>query len=221
MSNLGPSQGRNRSKILLPIVTRSVSKGTGCHLLHPSLTLRVTMAVCRRKTPRATSKLAIRVTTGAEKCGLDSWAEPCGAKERRRKARLSLGTKPRANNTFSQGRSTKRGNGPLLRQLVLERQTRLLTIVKRYVESRLPWVRGYRSERLTLSPVINRAFMSATGRAGLKIAAKMRAHAQATSDVYGEYSAAQPSTLQKGPERASLIMHSPLGYPNPEGGVEK
>ena len=40
------------------IVTRSVSEGTGCDRVRPSLTLRVTMSICRRKAPRATSKLA-------------------------------------------------------------------------------------------------------------------------------------------------------------------
>ena len=36
------------------IVTRSVSEGTGRDLACPSLTLRVTMVICRRKSPRAT-----------------------------------------------------------------------------------------------------------------------------------------------------------------------
>ena len=41
--------------------TRSVSEGTGCDRVRPSLTLRVKMSICRQETPRATSKLAFRV----------------------------------------------------------------------------------------------------------------------------------------------------------------
>ena len=49
-------------EVALPVrramVTRSVSEGTGCGRARPSLTPRVTMSVCRRKAPRATSKTA-------------------------------------------------------------------------------------------------------------------------------------------------------------------
>ena len=81
------------------------------------------------------------------------------------------------------------------------------------------WLESIGLSNQPSNAVINRAFPSATGHAGFEIATKPRAHAPAAGDAYGEYSAAKPSTRQNGPERASLIIHSPFGYPNPEGGV--
>ena len=67
-SRLESTQTRSASFDVAPlvrarraIVTRSVSEGTGCDRVRPSLTLRVTMAICRQKAPRATSKSASEV----------------------------------------------------------------------------------------------------------------------------------------------------------------
>lgn len=69
--------------------------------------------------------------------------------------------------------------------------------------------------------MISRTYVPATGGAGFDLAHRLRAHALATSGGGKSTRPTSQALHQNGPERASLMVHSPYGYRRPKGSVPR